>query len=61
VALVPVHWGTFNLGIHAWNDPPEQMLAAIAGRDVRWAAPRPGEWVDIDAPPPQARWWLGAR
>ena len=26
--LLPVHWGTFNLGFHAWNDPAEQVVAA---------------------------------
>jgi L-ascorbate metabolism protein UlaG (beta-lactamase superfamily) len=25
-AFLPVHWGTFNLGIHAWDDPAETLL-----------------------------------
>src|SRR5262249_57230510 len=26
--LVPVHWATFNLAFHAWNEPAIRMAAA---------------------------------
>ena len=29
-ALLPVHWGTFNLAIHAWDEPAETLLRARA-------------------------------
>ena len=35
-AFLPVHWGTFNLALHAWDDPAETLLAR--------ADPRPGRW-----------------
>jgi len=54
--MVPIHWGTFNLGLHAWTEPAERLLAGAHERDVRLALPRPGESVT----PEQimvARWW----
>ena len=30
-AFLPVHWGTFNLGLHAWDAPAEELLALIPG------------------------------
>ena len=55
--LVPVHWGTFNLAYHAWNDPPNQVLAAARQAGVALAVPRPGEAVEHDRPPPVEPWW----
>ena len=26
-AFLPVHWGTFNLAIHAWDEPAETLLS----------------------------------
>jgi L-ascorbate metabolism protein UlaG (beta-lactamase superfamily) len=55
--LVPVHWGTFNLGLHAWNQPADAVSAAAASQGVALAIPRPGEWVDVAAPPALQPWW----
>ncbi len=34
--LLPVHWGTYNLAMHAWDEPAEQLfeLAPKAGANV---------------------------
>ena len=39
-AFLPVHWGTFNLAIHAWDDPAETLvrLGHAARRAPRHAA-----------------------
>jgi len=55
--LLPVHWGTFNLGFHAWNAPPGEALEAAVARGVAVAIPRPGQWVEPAAPPPLETWW----
>ena len=26
--LLPVHWGTFDLGVHGWTEPIERIIAA---------------------------------
>jgi L-ascorbate metabolism protein UlaG (beta-lactamase superfamily) len=54
--LVPVHWGTFNLGFHGWSEPIQRLLAAAEQSDVRVCVPRPGERFTAEAPPTQD-WW----
>lgn len=55
--LLPVHWGTFNLGLHAWDDPGETLLRLATERGARILTPRLGasfEPEQIDGPQP---WW----
>jgi L-ascorbate metabolism protein UlaG (beta-lactamase superfamily) len=44
--LLPVHWGTFNLAFHAWNDPAERVLAAAHAAGTALIVPRPGELIE---------------
>lgn len=30
--LLPIHWGTFNLAMHAWDEPAERVVAAACSR-----------------------------
>lgn len=55
--MLPVHWATFNLGIHAWIEPPERVLAAARAAGVTVVFPRPGEMVDPTAPAAIQPWW----
>jgi len=55
--MLPVHWGTFNLGYHAWNQPAEAAVSAATARGVSLVVPRIGEWVDSAAPPRFNPWW----
>ncbi len=55
--LLPVHWGTFNLGLHNWTEPAERLLIAAGRAGVRVAIPRPGQSVPPSSPPPVSRWW----
>jgi L-ascorbate metabolism protein UlaG (beta-lactamase superfamily) len=55
--LVPVHWATFNLAFHDWSEPVERLWREAKSRDVRLAVPRPGERIDVDAPPLVDGWW----
>ncbi len=55
--LIPVHWATFVLAFHAWADPIDRLWREAKARGVRLAVPRPGERVDVDAPPPVDAWW----
>ncbi|MDF1502542.1 MBL fold metallo-hydrolase [Roseisolibacter sp. H3M3-2] len=59
--LLPIHWGTFNLAFHAWDEPAERVLAAAESAGVALVMPRPGEPVEPDAPPPVEPWWRGVR
>lgn len=55
--MLPIHWGTFNLAMHAWTEPVERVLAEAQKHGVTVATPRMGETVDATAVQPAARWW----
>jgi L-ascorbate metabolism protein UlaG (beta-lactamase superfamily) len=55
--LVPIHWATFNLAFHRWAEPVQRLLAAAGPRGVQVVVPRPGERVDLQAPPELTDWW----
>jgi hypothetical protein len=54
--LLPVHWGTFDLGLHHWAEPAETLwqLAQAAAAPV-WH-PRIGASVEPGAAQGEA-WW----
>jgi L-ascorbate metabolism protein UlaG (beta-lactamase superfamily) len=54
--LLPLHWGTFNLALHAWRAPVQELLAQ-AGPDVPLLLPAPGQRVDVSAGPLNSGWW----
>ena len=56
--LFPVHWGTFNLAYHRWNEPPERVLNAARAANARLVLPRPGQMVEMDRVPAMLDpWW----
>lgn len=55
--LFPVHWGTFNLALHAWTEPVERLLVAAKQAGIRVVTPRPGQSIEPSSPPPPKRWW----
>ncbi|MFH1812292.1 MAG: MBL fold metallo-hydrolase [Pseudomonadota bacterium] len=59
--LLPIHWGTFNLGLHPWYEPPEQLLEAARRGGDRVAFPRLGETLTLDGDVPKAPWWRAVR
>jgi L-ascorbate metabolism protein UlaG (beta-lactamase superfamily) len=59
--LLPVHWGTFSLGFHAWNDPAETLLELATQRGARILTPKLGaafEPEHLEGPTP---WWREVR
>jgi L-ascorbate metabolism protein UlaG (beta-lactamase superfamily) len=55
--LLPVHWGTFDLALHAFTEPMERLLASAAEQNVRLVSPRPGESIEPAHAPAASRWW----
>jgi L-ascorbate metabolism protein UlaG (beta-lactamase superfamily) len=55
--FIPVHWGTFALGIHSWTEPAERVLMAARKSGVSVAIPRPGQSIEPAHPPQLVRWW----
>jgi L-ascorbate metabolism protein UlaG (beta-lactamase superfamily) len=56
-ALLPVHWGTFNLAIHAWDDPAETLLRLGPARGAQLVMPRLGAAVEPARVELVDPWW----
>ncbi len=55
--LQPIHWGSFNLSLHAWFDPVERVVAQARETSTPIVVPKMGQVVDYMAQPKLARWW----
>jgi L-ascorbate metabolism protein UlaG (beta-lactamase superfamily) len=56
-AFLPVHWGTFNLAIHAWDQPAEALVELAPKRSVQLLMPRLGEPVEPSRVESVDAWW----
>ena len=56
-ALLPVHWGTFSLAMHAWDEPAETLLSLGPKRGVPLVMPRLGEPVEPAHVERVSPWW----
>ena len=44
--MVPVHWGTFNLALHAWDEPITHLIDLADAAGIELAAPLVGGTID---------------
>jgi L-ascorbate metabolism protein UlaG (beta-lactamase superfamily) len=60
--LLPVHWGTFSLALHAWDQPVEALLAGAQRSGAALLMPSPGQVVEPAQRGAVHPWWraLGA-
>lgn len=58
--LLPVHWGTFSLSTHAWDQPVETLLAQADPAHAHLLLPRLGEPVEPGERRPASPWWRQA-
>jgi L-ascorbate metabolism protein UlaG (beta-lactamase superfamily) len=56
--LVPIHWGTFDLGLHIWQEPIERIIVAANKNDISLLTSRIGETV-IPSEHENSYWWRG--
>ncbi|MBK7535540.1 MAG: MBL fold metallo-hydrolase [Myxococcales bacterium] len=59
--LLPIHWGTFDLALHRWDEPAETLLTLAQATGKRVLTPlhgRPFEPAHQEAPTP---WWREVR
>lgn len=56
-AFLPVHWGTFSLALHAWDEPAETLLAQAPAQGVQLVMPMLGEAVEPARVETVVPWW----
>ena len=56
--MMPIHWGLFDLALHAWRQPMELMLELADKRGIRLWAPEPGCPTEVVAGvEARSDWW----
>jgi L-ascorbate metabolism protein UlaG (beta-lactamase superfamily) len=58
--LLPVHWGTFDLALHAWDEPAETLLELAPKQGARVILPELGACIEPTEYPtagPSTAWW----
>jgi L-ascorbate metabolism protein UlaG (beta-lactamase superfamily) len=57
--LLPIHWGTFNLGLHPWDQPAEDLVALAPANGARLLMPRLGAPIEPAHDHKLETWWRG--
>ncbi|MFT3847723.1 MAG: MBL fold metallo-hydrolase [Propionivibrio sp.] len=55
--LFPIHNGTFDLAMHAWDDPFEQISRLATAQGIALTTPTMGERLGFLAPHAGSAWW----
>lgn len=55
--LVPVHWGMFDLSLHNWYEPAEELEKYAKEKQIQLLTPKFGQMVQIEEPNAWERWW----
>jgi L-ascorbate metabolism protein UlaG (beta-lactamase superfamily) len=58
-AFLPVHWGTFSLAMHAWDQPAEVLLDQAPRQGVHLVMPQLGQAVEPGQVDSVTPWWRG--
>jgi L-ascorbate metabolism protein UlaG (beta-lactamase superfamily) len=57
--FLPIHWGTFSLGLHPWDQPAEVLLTRAPEAGARLVMPLLGQPVEPDHSEAATPWWRG--
>ncbi len=55
--LLPIHWGTFNLAMHAWDEPIETLSRLAPARAIELLTPLVGQPVEPARVDGLTPWW----
>ncbi len=56
-AMMPIHWGAFDLALHEWREPVIRLLAAAEKLGVQVVTPFIGERFAVGQNFPRVKWW----
>jgi L-ascorbate metabolism protein UlaG (beta-lactamase superfamily) len=55
--FLPIHWGTFNLALHAWDEPMETLIELAPSRGAPLVTPRLGQPIEPARAEDVDPWW----
>jgi L-ascorbate metabolism protein UlaG (beta-lactamase superfamily) len=55
--MMPIHWGTFNLSTHAWDEPIERLLKYAKEKNIELFIPEPGKPTEVKGAL-NSEWWV---
>jgi L-ascorbate metabolism protein UlaG (beta-lactamase superfamily) len=56
-AFLPIHWGTFNLAVHPWDEPAETVFRRAPALAVPLVTPKLGEAFEPSRAETPDPWW----
>ena len=56
-ALVPIHWGMFNLAMHDWFEPVEKSVKYAEIYGINLMTPKLGQLVSTEQNNVFEKWW----
>ena len=57
-AVHPIHWGTFKLSTHSWDDPVKRIVMKATQLSLPISIPKHGEMVSFPLTETNQRWYL---
>lgn len=55
--MMPIHWGTFNLALHDWDEPIESLITKASAEGTDLFIPYPGKAYVNPSTPLYSMWW----
>ena len=55
--FLPIHWGTFDLALHRWNEPAETLVTLAERNGARVLTPLLGRPIEPKLIENTSRWW----
>ena len=56
--MMPIHWGTFNLALHPWNEPVQRLLELASANNIPLFLPKPGVPTEVNGNGYTSQWWV---
>ena len=57
--FLPIHWGTFDLALHRWDEPAETLVTLAEKNRARVLTPPLGRAIEPELVEDTPRWWRG--
>ena len=55
---MPIHWGSFKLALHSWDDPIKRVIKKGKELNVKITTPKVGESIILNNDFPTEKWWI---